>query len=82
MIILDGDRMETREQLHAQLKAQLRLPEYYGGNLDALNDCLGGRTERELVVLKGFSEFARDQGLYGLRLMQVFSDNGWQILLD
>ena len=48
MIILDGKRMGERAELHAQLKEKLRLPEYYGGNLDALNDCLGERREREL----------------------------------
>ena len=45
MIILDGKRMGDREALHAELKEKLGLPSYYGGNLDALNDCLGERTE-------------------------------------
>ena len=48
MIILDGKRMGDREALHAELKEKLGLPSYYGGNLDALNDCLGERREKEL----------------------------------
>lgn len=30
-----------KEDLHAYLAAKLRFPDYYGGNLAALNDCLG-----------------------------------------
>ena len=41
MIILDGNKMDARSALHAELREKLCLPDYYGGNLDALNDCLG-----------------------------------------
>lgn len=82
MIILDGSRMGDKEALHEELKAKLGLPDYYGGNLDALNDCLGERRERELIVIRDFEDFAEDCGLYGLRLLRVFSDNGLQVLLD
>ena len=82
MIILNANQMEDRPALHALLKAQLDLPDYYGGNLDALNDCLGETNRRELIVIRGFSDFAENLGPYGLKLLQVFSDNGWQVLLD
>ena len=82
MITLDGGRMEDRAALHAALKKALNLPDYYGGNLDALNDCLSERTGRELIVLTGFSDFAETFGPYGLSLLRVFNDNGWQVLLD
>ena len=82
MIILDANQMEDREALHALLKSRLGLPDYYGGNLDALNDCLGETSRRELIVIRAFSDFAENLGPYGFRLLQVFSDNGWQVLLD
>ena len=82
MITLDGSRMTDRESMHAELKAKLRLPDYYGGNLDALNDCLGERRERELVVITRAGDFLEDCGPYGLSLLRVFSDNGLQVLLD
>ena len=31
----------TREELHTYIAARLHFPDYYGANLDALNDCLG-----------------------------------------
>lgn len=82
MIILNGKHMGDREALHAELKARLRLPDYYGGNLDALNDCLGERRERELIVIQSAGSFLEDCGAYGAKLLQVFSDNDWQVLLD
>ena len=82
MIILDGGRMGDRESLHAHLKDRMNLPDYYGGNLDALNDCLGERAEKELVVIRNSGAFVRECGPYGLKLLQVFSDNGVQVLLD
>ena len=38
--ILNGGSIHSREALHQALAAGLHLPEWYGGNLDALHDCL------------------------------------------
>ena len=59
MIILDGARMDSRADLHAELREKLSLPDYYGGNLDALNDCLGEFTERQLVVIENAEKMRR-----------------------
>ena len=82
MIILDGKRMGDRAGMHRELKEKLALPDYYGGNLDALNDCLGERAERELVVIRDFADFAGDDAAYGMKLLRVFNDNGVQVILD
>ena len=82
MIVLDGRRMTGRGQMHAELKAKLALPDYYGGNLDALNDCLGERRERELFVIQNAGEFMEGCEGYALKLLRVLSDNGLQVLLD
>ena len=82
MIVLDGRRMEDREGLHAELKQKLSLPEYYGGNLDALNDCLSERRERELIVIEHAGDLLEGCGSYALGLLRVFADNDMQILLD
>ena len=82
MIVLDGSRMTQRDELHAHLKKKLSLPDYYGANLDALNDCLGERRERDLIVIENAGEFVGACGPYGLKLLQVFADNGLQVLLS
>ena len=82
MIVLDGNRMDSREATHEDLKRKLDLPDYYGGNLDALNDCLGERVERELVVIENAGQMLEGCEDYALGLLRVFSDNGIQVLLD
>ena len=82
MIILDGARMDSRADLHAELREKLSLPDYYDGNLDALNDCLGEFTERQLVVIENAGALLEADAAYAARLLRVFSDNGMQVLLS
>ena len=74
--------MDSRQGIHAELKQKLALPEYYGGNLDALNDCLSERTERELIVIADAGEFLEGCEDYALGLLRVFADNDMQVLLS
>ena len=39
-IYLDASSYSTPRDLHAALKSMLSLPDYYGMNADALNDCI------------------------------------------
>ena len=82
MIVLDGRRMVDRDGAHAELKQKLSLPEYYGDNLDALNDCLSERTGRELIVIESAGEFLEGCTGYAAGLLRVFNDNGIQVLLS
>ena len=82
MIVLDGSRMGDRAGMHAELKQKLALPEYYGNNLDALNDCLSERRERELIVIERAGEWLENCGSGALRLLRVFADNDIQVLMD
>jgi RNAse (barnase) inhibitor barstar len=38
--VVDGKRCKTMAELYVQLNAALQLPDYFGGNLDGLYDCL------------------------------------------
>ena len=44
-VLLDASLYHTPRELHAALKSMLSLPDYYGMNADALNDCLSERRE-------------------------------------
>ncbi|WP_339784483.1 barstar family protein [Paenibacillus sp. FSL R7-0313] len=49
-VILDGEDFASSAELHQQLKVKLKLPDFYGGNLDALWDCLTGTVELPLEL--------------------------------
>ena len=74
MIILDGRRMTTREEAHAHIREMLSLPEYYGLNADALNDCLGEKSEKvSLWIL----DPGKDEVAAAVRTVsEVIRDNG------
>ena len=72
--LIDGDAVETREQLHDALAAQLSLPEYYGRNLDALYDCLSDIGEDCEIVLRGPEALFAHLGLYADVLQTVLRD--------
>ena len=72
--ILNGKRMDTRERAHAHLARRLRLPSYYGNNLDALNDCLGEIAEPTRILLRNASCLHESLGDYGERLIAVLAE--------
>lgn len=39
-IIIDGDKIESKSEVHELFVKQLNFQEYYGNNLDSLADCL------------------------------------------
>lgn len=68
-VVLDALCMDEKEKAHRYLKEKLELPDYCGGNLDALYDCLTDKEEMEIEVEN--RELAQD---YFLRI--------WRVLLD
>jgi ribonuclease inhibitor len=68
---LNANRMATREKAHAHLKAHLRLPEWYGSNLDALRDCLGGIGGKTRIILRFYPRLTQELGDYGVKLLRV-----------
>lgn len=73
-IMIDGSIYATPREMHLALKKMLSLPEYYGLNADALNDCLGEKAETvHLWILSpGTDETAAAIG----RVARVIRDNG------
>ena len=59
-VYIDASRCKTAAELHAQLKVLFDLPDYYGGNADALHDCLSERRTlpRVWIASRGEGEAA------------------------
>lgn len=49
--VLYGGALRSSRELHQLLARRLRLPDYYGGNLDALWDCLSARSQPLELIL-------------------------------
>ena len=74
IIILDGAEMTDRDVLHGYLKRELRFPEYYGNNLDALADCLSELGPHNHIILTNAETLRTELGEYGERLIEVFKE--------
>jgi RNAse (barnase) inhibitor barstar len=68
---LDLTKMTSQEKAHAYLKELLHFPEYYGANLDALNDCLGEITTPTIIKIPKALADGRHLGNFGVRLVKV-----------
>ena len=67
--IIRGENMTTRNQAHGEIARALRLPEYYGGNLDALWDELSAI--RAELTLENPVPMLNALGVYGCKLLQT-----------
>ena len=51
-VVLREVELETAEEAHERLAQKLGFPEFYGHNLDALEDCLGDIDRPTRIVLE------------------------------
>lgn len=84
-VVLNCKMFRERDLAHPYLAQMLQLPDYYGGNLDALYDCLtelGSCT----LVLTGAEAVRKDAG-YGAGILAAIEDAardnpGLRLVLD
>lgn len=50
-LILNFERIDDMASFHSIIACALKLPDYYGANLDALNDCLESMSEPLCVIV-------------------------------
>ncbi|MBB4618883.1 barstar family protein [Sphingomonas abaci] len=77
-IDLDASRWRTRADFYAALLPRLGAPDWVGGNLDALFDCLGGGilslAPPFLVIVHRVDAMPAGEAAYVRRAEQVFAD--------
>ena len=72
---VDGWTGESESDFHAALAATFGFPDWYGGNLDALWDCLlTCVTEPAVLLWDGWGPLARSAPDRFTRLVRVFRD--------
>lgn len=73
-VTLDGTEMTDRCAAHEYLKKQLDLPDYYGGNLDALYDILTEYEKECTIILRNRVAMEDNLGSYSLSLIDTIKD--------
>ena len=71
--VLDGSAVSSRGDLHEALARGLALPDWYGGNLDALFDCLTDLEETTFRIT-GTEALEAALGPYAERFFRVLRD--------
>jgi len=75
LLQLDLNQMKNEEEVHQFLMDQLRFPEHYGKNLDALYDMLTSELEENICVeLTRFADGEAPMGVFGRKLEKVMED--------
>ncbi len=75
IIEVDCSDWDNPDVMHESLKRELSFPDYYGNNLDALNDCLSGveiSGEGLVVVLRDFDMAAE---VIRQKIADIFANN-------
>ena len=72
--VLDARKMQTQEETHEYLKKMLEFPEYYGGNLDALYDCLSDMEDVEIEI-----QNLTEETIFLLRIVNVMRAAGIKV---
>ena len=70
-ILLDGQRMLTRDNAHAELARAFKFPAHYGKNLDALYDFLTEIGEPTEATFEHSEDMVEALAPYGLKLLQT-----------
>ena len=76
--VLDGSSVGNRETLHRVLAAGLQFPDWYGGNLDALHDCLTEINQPTELVIRGSDALETALGSYAAAFRRVLTDSAAQ----
>lgn len=74
-LIIDGSRIQTREEVHDLLARELQFPRWYGRNLDALHDCLTDLRQPVDIILLHEESLLENLGSYGALLRRVLLDS-------
>ncbi len=70
--VLNGKYLADKTAAHPYLARMLDLPDYYGGNLDALFDCLTEMGPRVILLLG--ADALEAGGGYGARVLDTIRD--------
>ena len=75
IFILDGNKMTTKESAFEHIKKTCLFHDYFGNNLDALNDALSEMSKDAIIILMNRDALLEALGDYGFTMLEVFREN-------
>lgn len=72
--VLYGGALRSPQELHQLLARRLRLPDYYGVNLDALWDCLSERSQPLELILYEEEKLLQTLPDFGPRFLRLLEE--------
>jgi RNAse (barnase) inhibitor barstar len=81
----DCTHWDGEPDFHADVARRLGFPDYYGGNLDAFNDCIGDiaipDTGGLAIVLRTFDLFVKREAVVAQHILDIVASASWRHLL-
>ena len=74
-VVLDLSAVESAEELHREIARCLAFPAWYGGNLDALHDCLTDLSDPVHLTVLHAQALEDALGAYCRSFQRVLSDS-------
>lgn len=82
----DADQWATKAGFHESVKRELAFPDYYGRNLDAMNDCLrdldiptnGGVA----LVFRRYDSLKKTDGMFAQKVLDVLASAVYEHLVE
>ena len=74
IITIDGKKVKSKQDLHDELRLLLNLPDYYGDNLDSLDECLDDYNDLTINFINT-SELVYNLEKYFFILLDVLKDH-------
>ncbi|MBR3267472.1 MAG: barstar family protein [Oscillospiraceae bacterium] len=73
LVTIDCAAIQDRADFHKVFSSKLRLPAYYGNNLDALYDCLTTLPEQTTLNLHHMQKLIDNLGSYGRAALNMIA---------
>lgn len=74
MVIIEGKHITDKETLWKELHKSMKLPEYFGNNLDALADVLSEQNEKIQVKISDVQDIEENLGNYGKSFLKILEE--------
>jgi ribonuclease inhibitor len=73
-VIIDGKKMQDKDTVHTYLQSQLRIPSYFGNNLDALWDALSNYDKPLEIICLHHEQMIDQLGNYGKSILNILEE--------